>query len=170
MRHDRAVLLVEGFGVTPFLSVVAQLVDHIQQHSIIGKKIALRWTCRDVGLLQHVVSEHLLPILRSHGSQPNNQTPCCLGELSVVYVEKVSGNASSNETGCHIPRLQTKNETSITYFSLYNYSSPAALKDGSCGYMKRTWTRPCIRKTSAAQQNSNRKCKWSNKLYFSILW
>ena len=59
LRHDRAVLLVEGFGVTPFLSVVAQLVDHIQQHSIIGKKIALRWTCCDVGLLQHVVSEQL---------------------------------------------------------------------------------------------------------------
>ena len=56
---DRAVPLVEGFGVTPFLSVVAQLVDHIQQHSIIGKTIALCWTCRDVGLLQYVVSEQL---------------------------------------------------------------------------------------------------------------
>lgn len=63
-QHDLVILIAGGIGITPFLSLLTDIVQQSRQRPEKGttgtrKKIILHWICRDVELIRYVRQEYL---------------------------------------------------------------------------------------------------------------
>ena len=70
LQHDVAILIAGGIGITPFLSLLSDVlslsgrdVDQ-NERSPVTKKIVLHWICRDLELIHYVRSEYFEPLLQ----------------------------------------------------------------------------------------------------------
>ena len=59
LRHDVVVLVAGGIGITPYLSLLSDLMD---TPSVFPKQVSLHWICRDAELIRYVRQEYFEPL------------------------------------------------------------------------------------------------------------
>jgi len=66
-QHDVVVLVAGGIGITPYLSLLPNLLQQASNthnhHHYLLKKVVLHWNCRDPALISYVKREYLDPLL-----------------------------------------------------------------------------------------------------------
>ena len=66
--HDVVVMVAGGVGITPFLSFAPMLLASLSDRSVSEnktKEVTLHWLCRDEGMIDHVVTHYLSPIVET---------------------------------------------------------------------------------------------------------
>lgn len=61
-HHDLVLIVAGGIGITPYLSMLMQIVASSQENSSL-KSVILHWVCRDAALIRFVYEEYLAAIL-----------------------------------------------------------------------------------------------------------
>ena len=70
-RHDSVLIVAGGIGITPYLSLLAEIRDASHRSSSTASQngttrvIQLHWICRDRGLMEYIRSEYLDPIVET---------------------------------------------------------------------------------------------------------
>lgn len=105
LRHDVAVMVAGGIGVTPYLSLLHQVHDILSEappNAYPTKRIVLLWSCRDANLVDYVKREYLQPILDAQERARNG--------FKFVFIIHHSGDStfvptySSEENHCTIQK------------------------------------------------------------------
>jgi Ferric reductase NAD binding domain len=66
MTHDHVLIVTGGVAITPFLSLIPNLLGRLQlveEGTAVTKKIVLHWACREETLLQYVRDTYLHPMM-----------------------------------------------------------------------------------------------------------
>ena len=81
LRHDVAVMIAGGIGITPYLSLLHHAHDILSnsaKNTFPTKRIVLLWMCRDANLIEYVRREYFDPLVKAqqqqqYGTAPNDQ-------------------------------------------------------------------------------------------------
>jgi predicted ferric reductase len=70
LQHDVVVLVAGGIGITPFLSLLSEViafasVADTQEAPLETRKVILHWMCRDAALVNYVRNEYFEPLLKA---------------------------------------------------------------------------------------------------------
>lgn len=68
LHHDYVLVVAGGVAVTPFLSLIPNLLGRLQEAHQAGnapktRTIVLHWVCREVGLIEYILHNYLQPVI-----------------------------------------------------------------------------------------------------------
>jgi predicted ferric reductase len=74
LQHDAVVLVAAGIGITPFLSLLSEVValtssSDVENNSFATRKVVLHWMCRDAALVHYIRQDYFEPLLQAVQSE-----------------------------------------------------------------------------------------------------
>ena len=96
-RHDRIFLVAGGIGITPFLSMLHRVNNHLSQGLIssLPKRITLLWVSRDESLIDYMRQEYLDPLILQN---PEGNMTLCQIKIQVYHTSKPGNKKAIKRT------------------------------------------------------------------------
>lgn len=64
LKHDVAVMVAGGIGITPYLSLIEDTYDTLSStDASVTKEVVLHWVCREQELIDYILKEHFEPLM-----------------------------------------------------------------------------------------------------------
>lgn len=74
--HDHAMVIAGGIGITPYLTLLMEVIDHHSSApSSCLKTLELHWMCRDISLIKFLYEEYFSEMLRCTSSNDDDTIP-----------------------------------------------------------------------------------------------
>jgi predicted ferric reductase len=74
LQHDVSVIVAAGIGITPYLSLLSEVLQKSQSHGsgrTTTAQVMLHWICRDAKLVDYVRKEYFEPLLQASSNSDN---------------------------------------------------------------------------------------------------
>lgn len=115
--HDNVIIIAGGIGITPYLSLLFEIVD--QQASLAStsvlKSLKLHWICRDISLIRYIEEQYFSKMLAS--SHPSDDKPSFSLEIVVHHTGTETSPSVSNA-------IAFSPETSSQYYTVASPMAP----------------------------------------------
>lgn len=128
--HDHAIIIAGGIGITPYLTLLMDIIDH--RSSALSnrlKTLELHWMCRDMSLIKYLYDEYFSEMLRCTSSYDRGTLPSV--KITVHYTgtqeEDMTCDLSSRPDKAHFePSSEYTNATHPMKLYLFSVGSKFA--------------------------------------------
>jgi len=112
LSHDVVLIVAAGIGITPYLSLITDLVTMTSPESPYRPQtqVFLHWVCRDESLVEYVSRKYFDPLVQDQWLGQLDGMPCCVS----IKIHKTTGSSRS-QISISPTRTCTGNYSTIFY-------------------------------------------------------